>query len=391
MTDDTTSPVQVVQFGHGALGGAVHREALEDIDDTNLTAVYDLKYLDDETRAAFEDENGVTAYPSADQIDDRGYETVDDVLADEAYVIDSIIAQEDPDAANIVTPHTAHPEQAEYLLGNGVNVHIEKPMTTTAADGVRLQELADENDCVLQAGYQRSVDDHTYWERLRDEVAALDDVDLVYGRISQNWWDAQKDTWRANGALSGQTGDIGWGMAGDTGSHLIQGIIELVDADPRNVSAHYETRDGAGDAPVDVNGRLLLELEQDDGDVVYAGLDILGDVDGPVGEEVQVYGDGTALHYWRDGDTAELTRDGATLLRDDENADIYMDVNQAKLAQFVDAVKNDDDPAVPPEYGIKTTATHQASYRSAQQDGEPVDVQALIDGARGQQAPATDD
>jgi predicted dehydrogenase len=381
MSDDTGGPVRVVQFGHGALGGAIHREALEDIADANLTAVYDLKFLDDGARAAFEDEHGVRAYPTADLVDERGYRSTADVLADEGYVIDTILSAEQPAAANIVTPHTAHVDQAAQLLENGVSAHIEKPMTTTAADGILLQELAEQNDCVLQVGYQRSVDDHTYWETLREASTDIN-INAVYGRISQDWWDVQEDTWRANGALSGQTGSIGWGMAGDTGSHLIQGVIELVGGEPQTVSAWYETRDGTGDAPVDVNGGLLLELEQDDGDVVYAGIDIRGDIDGPVGEALQVYGDGTRLDYWRAGDTAELQRDGDTLLRDDTGADIYTDVNRAKLAQFVDAVKHDDDAAVPADYGILTTATHQASYRSAQEGGAPVDVTDHVDAAR---------
>jgi len=57
------------------------------------------------------------------------------------------------DAVTIATDTSTHFELARFFLENGVHVLVEKPMTTTSAEGRVLTELAEQNDLRLQVGH----------------------------------------------------------------------------------------------------------------------------------------------------------------------------------------------------------------------------------------------
>src|SRR5258708_15931612 len=57
------------------------------------------------------------------------------------------------DAASIVTPTTTHFELARQFLAAGKHVLVEKPMTDHAGQAAELVTLAQERNCVLQAGH----------------------------------------------------------------------------------------------------------------------------------------------------------------------------------------------------------------------------------------------
>ena len=57
------------------------------------------------------------------------------------------------DALNIVTPTTTHFEIAKQLLLLGKHVLVEKPMTDNSAQAAELIQIAQQKNCVLQAGH----------------------------------------------------------------------------------------------------------------------------------------------------------------------------------------------------------------------------------------------
>jgi predicted dehydrogenase len=57
------------------------------------------------------------------------------------------------DAVTIATDTSTHFELARFFLENGVHVLVEKPMTTTSAEGRVLTALAEKNDLRLQVGH----------------------------------------------------------------------------------------------------------------------------------------------------------------------------------------------------------------------------------------------
>lgn len=57
------------------------------------------------------------------------------------------------DAVSIVVPTQKHFEVAKAFLEKGVHVLLEKPITSTVAEGEELVKIAEENDCVFQIGH----------------------------------------------------------------------------------------------------------------------------------------------------------------------------------------------------------------------------------------------
>ncbi len=57
------------------------------------------------------------------------------------------------DAVSIVTPTVTHYKLAKYFLENKTHVLLEKPMTETVAQAIKLNAIAKKNKCVLQIGH----------------------------------------------------------------------------------------------------------------------------------------------------------------------------------------------------------------------------------------------
>jgi len=71
------------------------------------------------------------------------------------------------DAVSIAVPTPRHYEIAKAFLDNGVDVLIEKPITTTIAEADELIEIADKNSLILQVGHL---------ERFNPAVKAVQDI-----------------------------------------------------------------------------------------------------------------------------------------------------------------------------------------------------------------------
>ena len=59
----------------------------------------------------------------------------------------------DVDAVSIVTPTSCHYEIAKYFIKNKVHVLVEKPMTRTVSEAKKLNQLAEDNNIILQVGH----------------------------------------------------------------------------------------------------------------------------------------------------------------------------------------------------------------------------------------------
>jgi predicted dehydrogenase len=79
------------------------------------------------------------------------------------------------DCAVVATPHTTHRPLVEQLLRAGVDVLVEKPMTTTAADAWALVELARELGRTLSVGltYQYAATADRVRETIANEIGEL--------------------------------------------------------------------------------------------------------------------------------------------------------------------------------------------------------------------------
>lgn len=270
------------------------------------------------------------------------------------------------DAVNIATPHTLHYEQASRSLDAGLDVFLEKPMTTDLDEAKDLVRQAKANDAILEIGYQRHFDPLFAEIKRLVDAGRIGDIHSATCFLSQDWIDVHEDSWRTNPALSGG------GQLYDSGSHLLDTLLWTTGGEPQRVSAMVDMQGN----DVDVNSALAATLDIH-GRTVTASISVSGDGTSMEPEEGLVLV-GTDGHLsYLNGVLTVTESDGGTYTANTVEQDFH-EQTHAKLADFVESVRTRNEPAVPGEYGVHVTALTEAAYE-ASRTGEAVDVQALMD------------
>ena len=88
-----------------------------------------------------------------DTDEDRAHAVGDPISVPSFTDIEYFIKQTKPDALSIVVPTSMHYEVAKTALEHGVNVLVEKPVTTTVDVAEKLLRLAVKKDLILQVGH----------------------------------------------------------------------------------------------------------------------------------------------------------------------------------------------------------------------------------------------
>ena len=132
-------PLRVGVIGVGYLG-QFHAEKYAQMTDVELVAVVDV--------------NMTRAQEIADRFQTKAFTTHKNIY--------KLV-----DAVSVVTPTMSHFDISRDLLQEGVDVLIEKPMTTSIEEADRLIEMAREKDLIIQIGHL---------ERFNPAVVALADV-----------------------------------------------------------------------------------------------------------------------------------------------------------------------------------------------------------------------
>jgi predicted dehydrogenase len=339
----------------GAVGlgglGSIELDLYDEMDDVEIVAGADVS---EGARDAFADDYGASTYENHGEM----------------------LADNDLDAVNIVTPHTLHHEQAMDCFAAGADVFLEKPMVTGIENAAALVAAAEDRERVLQVGYQRHFD--PLFRELKRIVTSgrIGDVHAVNAYLGQDWIEIQRGSWRTDPALSGG------GQLYDSGSHLLDALLWTLDAEPRTVAAVTDDR---GEA-VDVNSALAATLDRHvgtDGErsqSVTASVGVVGDgTNGEPDEEMVVWG--TEGHVRYADDRLTVYDDGVTYEGEVSGDRDFTTLTRRKLSDFVRAVEERSEPAVPGSFGLRVTALTEAAYEAAE-TGRTVDVQARIEAAR---------
>jgi len=156
----------------------------------------------------------------------------------------------DLDAVEIITPHTLHLSQYLYALEAGLNVLVEKPMTTEVSHARKLIEIARAKKALL-VSYQRH---HLPIFRYVKQVikkGEIGEIKLVSAFLAQGWRRMVEGQWRVDPALSGG------GELMDSGSHLVDAILWLINLKPREVIAFVDN----ADLKVDIFSSFSVKFE----------------------------------------------------------------------------------------------------------------------------------
>ncbi|UPV76437.1 Gfo/Idh/MocA family oxidoreductase (plasmid) [Halorussus limi] len=341
----------------GAVGlgglGSIELELYDEMSDVTVVAGADVS---EGAREAFADTYDAPTYESHERL----------------------LAEHDLDAVTIVTPHTLHYEQAMDCFEEGADVFLEKPMVTGIENAASLVAAAEERGRILQVGYQRHFD--PLFRELK-RVVTSDRIGRIHAAnayLGQDWIEIQRGSWRTDPGLSGG------GQLYDSGSHLLDALLWTLDAEPRSVAAVTDDR---GEA-VDVNSALAATLHRDEGPVT-ASVGVVGDgTHGEPDEGMVLWG--TEGHVRYEDGRLTVHEDGATYEGEVAGDRDFTTLTRRKLSDFVRAVEERTEPAVPGSFGLRVTAMTEAAYEAAE-TGRTVDVQARIEAARPDAGAATAD
>lgn len=340
------TPDVTVAIGAIGLGGLGQQECRQyaDFDDVTLVGGVDVS---DDARETFED-----------AFDRPAYESVEELLDGHG---------DELDAVSVCTPHTLHHDHTMAALEADCHAFVEKPLTTELSTARELVETAADRDRVLQVGFQRHFD--PLFDELRRIVQSgeIGTPHTVNAYLGQRWITDHEGTWRTTPSLSGG------GQLFDSGTHLVDAMLWVLDAEPTAVTGVVDDRGH----DVDVNSALAATLDADGGRVTASvcvsgeGTDVVPD------EGITIWG--TEGHVsLSDGDLTVTTPDSTREVRVDGDRD-FETLTRRKLRNFVDAVDGAADSVVTGEYGLAVTAFLESAYEAAQR-GETVHVDDLTDG-----------
>ena len=191
---------------------------------------------------------------------------------------------------------------------------------------------------------------------IRNQIAAgeLGDVQFVNALQDQAWYRNQQGTWRQKKSLSGG------GQLNDSGSHLLDIILWVIDQAPVEVSARMEYFD----VEVDINTAMTVRFENG----ALANFSVVGNGPGPgMWEDITIWGSQGAI-YSRNGsltckyggDPVEIAELPSRFASPDQN--------------FVDAVLGRDNVQVPAICGLRVIQLTEAAWESAESGGKPIAV-----------------
>lgn len=263
-----------------------------------------------------------------------------------------LLASADLDAVLVASPHTLHAEHVRAALDRGLHVLCEKPLVTDPRDGEELIALAEARGRVLMVSYQRHCDPGYRYLKLLVAGGALGELRSVGVRIGQNWRQLTIGSWRQDPALSGG------GMLMDSGSHMVDILLWLVDRPVTRVAALV----GQAGTPVDITSTALIEFAGG----LQANLQLLGDMPATWFEDVLIVGAEGVARYHTDaqhpwaGGAVEHWR-GNELVRP-----LNLPALPNPDAHWLDVIAGAAPSVLPATLGLQVAIVTDAIYRAAQ-------------------------
>ncbi|WP_113716875.1 Gfo/Idh/MocA family protein [Arthrobacter dokdonensis] len=318
-------------IGAGAVA-VLHAEGAAIIDGIELSAVCDLKA---DIAAKVADPWGAAVYTDYRQMLD------DDVV----------------DAVVINTPHSLHKEMVLAAAAHGVHVLVEKPMATTVADCVAMEEACAAAHVVMVVGLIQ----HFMAEKLalRAVLASgkLGAVLLVHDYRSTDYRPGTRAGWFFDKAISGGGAFI------NIGAHCLDRSIWIGGAQAVRVTAATLNRFGA---KVETDGSMEVLLANG----VQVRITIVSDTPRNVDEMLVVCENGTVIVDPRSGTFVEI--DGKHTQVHASTGDDIQNAFTAQLQDFAAAVAGAA-PTVDGAHAKHVVEVVLAAYESAE-SGHPVQL-----------------
>ena len=171
-----------------------------------------------------------------------------------------IVANGGPaDCAVIVVPHNLHVSYIVDCLEAGMDVLVEKPMVLNRAEARRAIKARDKTGRLLCVAFPGSFSPAIRKAKELIAAGAIGEMKSMVGYTHQ-WW-FRKDKFKKGQPLSWRMKPeiSGGGFLFDTGSHLVNTMIDLAGADVKSLCAVQDTRG----APVEISTAIAGRFKND--------------------------------------------------------------------------------------------------------------------------------
>ncbi|MBI2299895.1 MAG: Gfo/Idh/MocA family oxidoreductase [Armatimonadetes bacterium] len=282
-----------------------------------------------------------------------GYSPAPKIYTDPA----AMYAEAKLDALTIATPHTLHFQQGMQALEAGCHVLMEKPMVTDSRDAHALAAKVKETGKVFTIGYNTPCSPEFAYLRGLIREKALGRLEVISGWLAQDWKRGTTGLWRQDPKLSGG------GQMYDSGAHLFNSLVWLVEQPVADVHAFVDNLD----TPVDINGTVNIRFQ----DGCMANIAISGNCsDGGAGLTM-IFSDGRVEVDGWGGSWIRVWKRGVGAIK-------YPPVvgqGGNPVDNFIDAILGRDQPRTNPINGVIQSELMDAIYESAR-TGTQVRVQS---------------
>ena len=200
-----------------------------------------------------------------------------------------MLADVQPEAVVIGTPHSFHHRHIIDSLHAGAHVLVEKPMVNTVAEAEEVIATRDATGKVVAIAYQRHGEATFRQIKQLIDDGSLGDIQFITAEQDQPWHTVmlQRELpWRVKPELSGG------GQLNDSGSHLVDILLHVTGLVPEQVFALQQTLT----LDVDVNSAIVVQFRGG----AIATLAIVGNspgVQAHVWEDIAFHGSKGTLYY----------------------------------------------------------------------------------------------
>jgi len=291
-----------------------------------------------------------------------------------------MLAHEHLDAVIVATNHASHYRVAKPCLEHGLHVLIEKPMTLNAAEAKELVTLATAHQCEISIGYNANYS--SYAQRAREVLKSeiLGPVQYVSGIFNQHVIDLLRgkevmdpsfeDKVHSPGTVYSDPLLSGGGHGHLQITHLAGMLFYLTGLRAYSVSARMSNHG----LNVDLVDAMMIEFTSG----ALAVIGGTGNMPGGRKNDLQIY----CQDGWIDIDAvagaAAIHGEKSTTEHVSESDDpTREDVRFFSTINLIDRILGQAENVASGEVGWRVVEVLDAAYRSAQQGGQPIMVEAL--------------
>ena len=260
-----------------------------------------------------------------------------------------------PDAVVISSPHGLHFEHIMDALDAGCHVHTEKPMVCTVDHAKQVMAKVEKTGLHLMIGYQRHLSSTYQYCRNVVQSGELGRVNFVAAQQSQNWYRNQQGKWRQDPFLGGG------GQLNDSGSHLIDILLWVLEVSPDTVFAMIDNLD------IEVDVLTAMSIKFNTG--ALCNISIVGHAYGGVQETFSIWMEEGSL-YLQDGKLYRQEKSGRPELVDESK----LPASANKDVAFIELIRGErTENPIDVANGLRVIQLTEAAWQSAEL-GSPVKV-----------------